>query len=193
MGIPTHQVERDLHYYWTFGTNSRYCHVLEYSYSFYIGYIRPVLGIILMLFGYMGEMHPFFRIFCAIGALIQCPFDFFSGILVGEYMDQVSGFNAKTGRFSSQKLLQYYWRDVVSFGLCVWISLLALHLCCLVGFVQAPYISYRTIAGGETDRILVMESAREKRKEYDIEQDIRLERLQFNKKNNNSSGLKRKH
>ena len=154
-----------------------------------IGYIRPVLGIIMMFFGYMGEMHPFFRITCAIGALMQCPFDVFSGILVGEYMDQVSGFNAKTGRFSSNKLLQYYWRDVVSFGLCVWIALMSLHLCCLVGFVQAPYISYRSIAGGETDRILVMESASEKRKEYDLEQDIRLERLQLSKKQNNASGM----
>ena len=127
--------------------------------------------------GYVGEMHPVFRVTCVVGALTQAPFDFFSAFLVGEYMIQVSDYNAKTGEYTSRTLLEYYWCDVVSFGLCVWISLLALHLCCIAGFIPAPYVPYQAIAGGVTDRLSVLDEERSKRLAYDLVQQERYEYL----------------
>lgn len=121
----------------------------------------------------VAEMHPAFRLACVTGALTHAPFDFFSAFLVGEYLIQVKDFNARTGGYSTYTLLQYYWCDVVSFGICIWMSLLALHLCCIAGFVTEPYVSYQAIAGGETDRLLVLEEERERRLMYDSVQQER--------------------
>lgn len=122
-------------------------------------------------------MHPAFRLTCVAGALTQAPFDFFSAFLVGEYLIQVKDFNARTGSYSTYTLLQYYWCDVVSFGICIWTALLALHLCCIAGFVTEPYVSYQAIAGGATDRLLVLEGERERRLAYDSVQQDRYEHL----------------
>lgn len=127
--------------------------------------------------GFVGELHAAFRITCAVGALTQCTFDFFSAFLLGEYLIQVHDHNASTGEYTSFTLLQYYWRDLVSFGICIWISLLALYLCCIVGFFANVYVSYQAINGGPTDRLLTLETEREKRKIYDYIQHVRYDYL----------------
>lgn len=120
-------------------------------------------------------MHPVFRLACVLGALTQAAFDFCSAFLVGEYLIQIKDFSARTGAWTTYTLYQYYWCDVVSFGLCVWISLLGLYLCCIAGFMPDPYVSYQAISGGVTDRLLVLEGEREKRLIYDSVQSDRYD------------------
>ena len=140
--------------------------------------------------GLMGEAHAVFRILCVCGALLQCPFDTFSAVLVGEQIEQVQNFNAPTGNYTYNSLVMYYWRDIASFGICVLMAMLGLHLCCIVGFVQAPYIAYQSISGGARDRLLVLEEESDRRKQYDVEQQRRFEHLQYEEKKQKNANKK---
>jgi hypothetical protein len=130
--------------------------------------------------GFVAAMHPVFRLTLVVSVLTQATFDFFSGFLVGEYIIQVEHHNAVTGGYSSHSLQVYYWVDVVSFGLCIWMSLLGLYLCCIAGFVTDPYVSYQAINGGPTDRLSVLDEERERRLMYDHVQTERYDVLSKN-------------
>lgn len=140
--------------------------------------------------GMMGEAHAVFRVLCVCGALLQCPFDAISAMLVGEYIDQVQNYNAPNGNYSDSSRIMYYWLDISSFGLCVLMCMLGLHLCCIVGFVQAPYVTYQSISGGSRDRLLVLDEESDRRKQYDVEQQRRFEHLQYEEKKQKNASKK---
>ena len=113
------------------------------------------------------DMHSFSRYFCLLGSFTQGIIDAMSSFIVSNYLIQVKQNSAPTELYSIQLLNFYYWRDIISFGFCIWIILTCLHLCCIIGFLQPQLISYPQITGGEIDRPNVFQKQRKIRQIYD--------------------------
>jgi hypothetical protein len=128
-------------------------------------------------FGSLGEMHAAFRVACVCSAVAQAGFDGLSAVQVGEYYDQVKGFNAPTGRYTPSSMQDYYWMDLISFGISTYILLLGLHQCCVIGFIQLPYVNYQAIRGGDVDRIETMKRESVKRSMFEVLQQGRRHNL----------------
>lgn len=128
--------------------------------SWLYGYGRPLAGIFLIGVGMMGDMHPAPRLVCVFGTLLELFGDAFSAYQVQEYIVQTNELAAPTGAYSSLDLKIYYFRDIVSFGLCSWILLLKLLFICTAGVCNPPFLSYQVIAGGDFDRCEVMRRQR---------------------------------
>lgn len=142
-----------------------YSHGFNYIWTF--GYGRPIFGILCMSLGIFSDMHALARYICVLGTLGQAGIDAMSSSLVKEYITQVKRYNAPTQDYTMESLHLYYWRDIVSFGFCVWIMLSCLHLSCIVGWFQPQLISYPSIAGGDIDRPNVFLQQRKIRQVYD--------------------------
>lgn len=122
-------------------------------------------------------MHAVFRVVCVGSAVAQAAFDGLSALHVGEYYDQVKAYNAPTGEYTPSSIQNYYWMDIISFGISTYILLLGLHQCCVIGFVQLPYINYQAIRGGDVDRIEAMKHELAKRSIFEFQQQGRRHNL----------------
>lgn len=134
--------------------------------SWIYGYARPLVGILCIGMGTMGDMHAMFRWMCVIGVVHQIIFNALSAFQIGQYIDQVKQLSAPTGDYTLTALNIYYWRDVLSFGLCIWILLLNSLFLSVVGLTNRPFIRYQEIAGGDFDRAAVMREQRGAHKQY---------------------------
>ena len=150
LGSPIPITSKDINYHWMYN------------------YGRPVSGIGLLSFGMFGDMHAVARWICIVGCIIQATSDAYSAVQVYHYMEQVDENHAPNGEYSSRTLSWYYWRDIGSFGLCILLLMVCLHLSTIVGWCQPQLISYPAIVGGEGDRTSVFQEQRASRRIFDF-------------------------
>lgn len=147
--------------------------------SFIYGYSRPICGIILISFGTIGDMHAFARILCIIGLIIEIFGDAISAYQIEQYIKQTIQLSAPTGLYSLIDLNIYYYRDIISFGICTYLLLLKLLFTCTVGIFNPVFIPYQLIVGGDFDRCEVM------RKQRTIENNYKYNLINKNNLENN--------
>lgn len=137
--------------------------------TFYMtfGWLRPVSVIVLLCFGLFAEMHAGPRYICLAGGIVGFVFDAISAVRVYLYLYQVIDHAAPTGLYTETTMRLYFYRDMLSFGLCMYITLVTLHMLALVGWCQPPLITYQSIVGGEVDRLTVFQQQRQIRRVYD--------------------------
>lgn len=127
-------------------------------------YGRPTGGIVFIGLGMLGEMHPVLRIMCILGCMGEILGDALSAYQVRDYYKQVKYFNAPSHGYTSNEMLAYYWRDIVSLGVCVTVLMLMGLLTVLVGICEPQLIHPSLISGKELDRYASMRINKEKRK-----------------------------
>lgn len=169
-----------------------YCYIVfsppvassTYNFEHYwtFGFGRPVFGIIFISFGLFGEMHAFARLICASFCVLQGCFDAISSLKVYSHIHDVRTMNSPLGDYTMQTLHWYYWRDVGSFGMCIWILLLCLHLSNVVGWCQPPLITYQAVVGGDIDRASIFSRIRESRKVFDYRKKLLVEETKLKEK-----------
>lgn len=142
--------------------------------SWLYGWGRPLAGIFLIGVGTMGDMHPLPRLTCVLGVFMEMVGDMLSAYQIGDYIQQTNALGAPLeGQYSKLALVIYYYRDLISFGLCVWIMLLNFLFIITVGVCNPPFFRYQVIAGGDFDRCEVMrreraaEKAHQERKDHE--------------------------
>lgn len=133
---------------------------LGHGQSWLYGYPRPVIGLALIGCGGLGDMHPYPRLLCVLGLFHQICCDAFSAYQVNQYIYQIQHQSAPTGLYTETLLNIYYYRDLLSFGLCVWILFLNILFIVTVGIWNPPFLTYQTIVGGDFDRCEVMREQR---------------------------------
>lgn len=155
-----------LYFYITYGNPIQLHAALSYGNgeSWIYGYARPVSGIILLSFGFFGEMHPGTRFLCIIGCLLEGMGDAISAYQVHDYSNQMQKESAPSNGLSSLAWQTYLWRDIISFALCTVNLFLVLHLMCILGFCLPQFIHHSQISGDDYDRYGVMHRLRSERK-----------------------------
>ena len=148
-GSPITLSEKDETYYMTFG------------------WLRPISVIVLLCFGLFADMHAGPRYICLVGAIVGFFFDAVSAVRVHLYYYQVVDHDAPTGLYTETLLRYYFYRDMLSFCLAMYITLMTLHLFAVMGWCQPPVINYQSIAGGEVDRVTIFQQQRQIRRVYD--------------------------
>lgn len=128
--------------------------------SYIYGIWRPLAGIFLISFGFVGDMHYIPRLLCILGCLVEVICDSFSSFQIDDIIFQKLNRNYPTGEYSYNKLLYYYWRDIGSFGLSFCILMLMCYFSVLLGCYGKPMISYQSIEGGDIDRCKTMREQR---------------------------------
>eukprot|EP01041_Mallomonas_annulata_P002540 gene2541-4952_t len=126
------------------------------SNSWVYGYARPITGIVTIIMGAFGEMHPAPRFLCIFGAILQAFCDGLSAVGVMDYIDQFINYSAPLGQYNLLLMTIYLYRDLISLAVNVWIILLCSHLANVVGWWEPQLISYQSIVGGDLDRCQVM-------------------------------------
>lgn len=148
-GSPITLSEKDETYYMTFG------------------WLRPISVIVLLCFGLFADMHASPRYICLVGAIVGFFFDAVSAVRVHLYYYQVVDHDAPTGLYTEKLLRYYFYRDMLSFCLAMYVTLMVLHLFAVVGWCQPPVINYQSIVGGEVDRLTIFQQQRQIRRVYD--------------------------
>ena len=154
-----------------------YCYVIygspitlsekDETYYMTFGWLRPVSVIVFLCFGLFAEMHAGPRYLCLFGSIVGFFFDAVSAVRVHLYYYQVVDHNAPTGLYTKELLRYYFYRDMLSFCLLMYITLMTLHLFAVIGWWQPPLINYQSIVGGEIDRLTIFQQQRNIRRMYD--------------------------
>jgi hypothetical protein len=154
-------------YFYVTNGNPVYLHaLLQYGNgdSWLYGYGRPSAGMIFISLGLLGALYPLPRLFCMLGCLGQIFGDCLSAYQIRDYYHQVRFNSAPANGYSQYGLMVYYWRDIVSIGLCTAIFLFGAYLSCIMGWCDPMLIHPSYITGKEQDRYAVLENMRQKRK-----------------------------
>lgn len=120
------------------------------------GYGRPVVGIILISFGYIGNLSIYFRLLCILGCLESLCFDVISSVQLSEFIASTDPNIAHAHNYSIDQLYMLYWRDIISVGFSTTIIYLVAYMNTLIGWFGNNYISYVKVEGGEYDHEAVM-------------------------------------
>eukprot|EP01039_Chlorochromonas_danica_P010003 gene10005-11063_t len=132
--------------------------------SWVFGYGRPSAGVIFIGLGLYGALMPVPRMMCMIGCVAEIVGDMLSAYQIHDYYYQVKNRNAPSHGYSLTDLKVYYWRDIVSIGMCAAILLYATYLSTVVGWCDPQIIRPSEVTGQELDRVLVLHQVRGKRK-----------------------------
>lgn len=124
--------------------------------SWTYGYGRPLCGLLFIGLGGVGDMHPLARYICLLASIAQLTCDSFSAYQVHAYMDQVNHHDAPLYNYNIDLMKSYYWRDIISFSLCMSIVVNMLYLIIITGFFNPPLVSYQKIDGQDLDRVSMM-------------------------------------
>lgn len=130
---------------------------------------RPAAGLLFIGIGLMGDTHPIPRIMCMIGCGVEIFGDAISAYQVRDYYRQVKYQGAPSFGYSENALLTYYWRDIISLGVCTTALMLVGLLTVLVGCSPPQLIHPSLIAGKDLDRYEVMRNLREKRRLMELQ------------------------
>lgn len=128
------------------------------------GFGRPTCGLILIAFGMFADMHPITRIFCISGTFVEILGDCLSAYQIHDYINQVNRFNAPKNGYSVYGLWVYYWRDIVSIGICTCLGFFLVYLFCMLGCCLPQLIHPAVISGNFYDRFGQMYRGRSRRK-----------------------------
>lgn len=179
-----------LYFYVAIGTPISYHSALKFAngQNWIYGYPRPVAGILFISCGMFADMHPVMRHLSFLGAIVQVLGDTISSFQIYDYKNQVARQNAPSHGYSLHSLTVYFWRDLVSIGLCTTIVFLLVYLVAMLGFTLPQLIHPSAISGDFYDRFDVMHRGRSKRK-FMESSEIITSPPQFNLKER-SSGLR---
>lgn len=144
--------------------------------SWIYGFGRPVTGIVLITIGVIGDMHFIARILCLMALLLELATDAISAVQIQDLIFQIEHYSVATSNYSMYWLQVYYWRDLISFGICFFLVVLTAHFTSIVGWCDPPLFHYRMVTGGHADRVQVMRDHREHRMEgvMNIVRNIRM-------------------
>lgn len=140
-----------LHAVTDFGNNS----------SWIYGFPMPVFGLVFITLGTVVDMHFLARFMCLFGALLQAISNAISAVQIHDLLFQISFYKVQPSNYSYAWLAVYYYRNIFSFALCVFIALLCAHFTSIIGCFGNSFISYQVISGGGMDRCEVMRQNRE--------------------------------
>jgi hypothetical protein len=123
-------------------------------------YGRPTAGVVFIGVGMAAEIHPVLRFSCLIGCVVEVFGDSLSAFQVRDYYNQVKFHDAPSHGYSSDEFLAYYYRDIVSIGVCTVIIMLVGLLTVVVGLCEPQFIHPSLISGNELDRYAALTSLR---------------------------------
>ncbi len=155
------------YYYFTLGSPITLHAQLAYGNgdSWLYGYGQPTCSLIFIcLLGVACDMHPFLRLLTMAGCGVEIMSAALSAYQVRDYYRQIRGLAAPSFGYSAENLLTYYWRDVISLGLCTTILFLVAFLTCIVGWWPPQLIHPAQISGYDLDRFQVMRTQRTRRR-----------------------------
>lgn len=132
--------------------------------SWVYGFGRPVAGILFIAFGFFSEIHPVPRLLCAIGTMGQVMGDSLSAFQIHGYISQIQDQGAPQNGYSIEGLHVYFWRDIISVGLCTATFAYVIYLSVMLGFCLPQLIHPSLLSGPFYDRFEVMHVGRLKRK-----------------------------
>jgi len=143
----------DMHQYLGYGNGDSWL----YTYG------RPSAGLVFIGIGMFAEMHPAPRYLCLVGCMVEVLGDALSAFQVRDYYMQVKYHSAPSNGYTENEILAYYWRDIVSLGVCTTVCLLVVLLTVQVGFCEPQLIHPSQISGQELDRYAAMRRNKENR------------------------------
>ena len=153
-------------------------------------YGRPTGGLVFISMGMLAEVHPLNRILCIIGCCGQMFGDALSAYQVNDYINQVASNHAPNNNYTRNEMLAYYWRDIVSFGVCTMLLLLVGLLTVILGCCEPQLIHPSLVSGNDLDRYAAMRTLKDRRRIMGI-QGMLGERefpsLHINKKRNSAN------
>ena len=127
-----------------------------YVISFIHHWPRPVIGLISIGCGLIGDLHPALCIISALGCLFIILFNALSCVEIMQHYNAVVSYGSPSGDYSKDGLLTYYWRDIVGIACCSASMFCILHYLVIVGFLQPQLIPYDIAVGGEENRAASM-------------------------------------
>lgn len=154
-------------YFYCTHSNPIYLHAaLKYNNksSWVYGFGRPVAGILFIAFGFFAEIHPVPRLLCMVGTLGEVMGDSLSAFQIHGYISQVQDKGAPNNGYSINDLNVYFWRDIISVGLCTATFAYTMYLSVMLGFCLPQLIHPSLLSGSFYDRFEVMHVGRLKRK-----------------------------
>lgn len=132
--------------------------------SWLYGYGRPTSALVFIcMLGIVCDMHPILRWIAMAGCLVGIFGDAISAYQVYDYYKQIRDQEAPSNGYSAEHIINYYWRDIISFGLGVDILLLIAYLSNVVGWCPPQLIHPALISGYDMDRYAVMHEQRDRR------------------------------
>lgn len=126
-------------------------------------YGRPTAGLVFIGIGFFAEMHPAPRFLCLAGCMVEVLGDSLSAFQVRDYYQQVKYHSAPSNGYTENEILAYYWRDIISIGVCTTVCFLVVLLSVQVGFCEPQLIHPSQISGQELDRYAAMRRNKENR------------------------------
>merc|ERR1711965_1197633 len=128
-------------------------------------------------------MHPLARYICILACVIQSTCDSLSAYQVGSYIDQVSNHDAPLYNYNIDLMKSYYWRDIISFALCITIILNMFYLVVITGLFNPPLVPYQKIEGRDLDRVSMMhQQAYKYLDNYILDSKLGRDKIKMNKK-----------
>lgn len=125
---------------------------------------RPTAGVVLIGLGMFGENHPFIRVACMIGCILQVFGDGVSAYQIYDYRHQELYQDAPhTNGYTPNILMGYFMRDIISIGLSTCICVMAAHLTNIVGWCDPQIIHPSLLTGKDYDRYSAMKRSRGER------------------------------
>jgi hypothetical protein len=132
-------------------------------------YGRPTASLVFIGVGMTGEIHPVIRFMCMIGCIGEVVGAALSAFQVRDYYRQVKYFDAPSNGYTESSLLAYYWRDIISLGVCTTVFMLTALLMVMMGFCEPQLIHPSLVSGKDLDRYAAMKNVREQRKMMEVE------------------------
>lgn len=100
---------------------------------------RPVFALILVPLGVGAAYHPIPAVICITATIVDMIASVISAVEMRAYMNLLLADQAPLGQgYTSAKVLAYYYRDLVSIGLCSCILFSLLHVMITIGYVLGP-------------------------------------------------------
>ena len=123
-----------------------------YVISFIHHWPRPVIGLISIGCGLIGDLHPTLCIICVLGCLFIIFFNALSCVEITQHYNAVTSYGSPSGDYTKNGLLTYYWRDICGIAFSSASMFCMLQYLVIVGFLQPQLIPYDIAFGGEENR-----------------------------------------
>lgn len=141
----------------SYGNNS-------YNSSWLYGFPRPTCAAVTIGLGLFGDSHPFIRLACMMGCLMEIVGDCLSAYQVYDYRDQQLNNSAPSyNGYTPGIMLTYYYRDIAAIAVATCVFLFTAHMNTVAGWCDPPLIHPALITGKDYDRYSVMRRTRGER------------------------------
>ena len=150
---------------------------IQFSGTYVISFVhhwpRPVIGLLSIGCGLIGDLHPAPGIICVLGCLFLILFNAFSCTEITNHLYAILSYGSPSGDYTKNGLLMYYYRDIVGIACASASMFCMLQYLVLVGFFQPQLIPYDVVFGGEKNRPASMRRDRLGRLQTQIMEGVR--------------------